>query len=122
MNRVLSKQDTAVTRATQGLTAFSATSLVGSIQKVTREVLSRGAAIITKHDEPVMVLLSLERYMTLEKAAVPNLDALSEQFDHMYARMQAPGVADKTIDALSMTPKHLGKAAQRAASPRRATK
>lgn len=122
MSRTISEPDPAVVRATRGLATFSATGLVNHIQKVTREVLSQGAALITKHNEPVMVLLSMEKYIRLETAATPNLDALTVQFDRMYARMQAPGVADKTIAALFRTPRQFGEVAKRAAKSRRATK
>lgn len=84
------------------LTGFSATDLARSVGEVTREVMKRGAAVITKHDEPVMVVLSIDRYRQLEKAAAQNLDALTRDFDALYARMQAPGVADRAIGALDL--------------------
>ena len=102
MSRALDIRDPGVSRAVSGLTSFSSTSLATGVGAVTREVMKRGAAVITKHEEPVMVLMSIERYVELEHAAAPNLDALTRQFDEMYARMQAPGVARKTIRALEL--------------------
>ena len=91
-----------VARAVSGLPEFSSTRLATGIGAITREVMKRGAAVITKHDEPVMVLMSIDRYAELEKAAAPDLDALTNRFDAMYARMQAPGVAKRTIAALDL--------------------
>lgn len=102
MSRVMDVQNPDVARATSGLAEFSSTTLATGISTITREVMKRGAAVITKHDEPVMVLMSIERYVQLEKAAAPNLDMLTRQFDEMYARMQAPAVAEKTIGALDL--------------------
>ena len=88
--------------AIAGLPEFSSTSLATGISAITREVIKRGAAGITKHEQPVMVLVSIERYAELEKAAAPDLDALTARFDAMYARMQAPGAAERTIAALDL--------------------
>src|SRR5438093_770238 len=102
MSRSGDVQAADVARAISGLPEFSSTSLATGIGAITREVMKRGAAVITKHDEPVMVLISIERYAQLEKAAAPDLDALTDRFDAMYARMQAPGVAERTIAALDL--------------------
>lgn len=97
------------------LTRFTSTSLATEIGIVTREVTRRGAAIITRHDVPVMVLVSLERYAELEKAAAPDLAALTSRFDRLYARMQSPEVAGRTIEALDLV---AGKVARRKAPAR----
>lgn len=84
------------------LSRFTSTNLVMDIGAVTREVMKRGAAIITRHDAPVMVVMSMDRYAEMEKASSPDLDALTSRFDAAYARMQAPGVAHKTLVALDL--------------------
>jgi prevent-host-death family protein len=89
-------------RSLSGLPEFSATALATGMGNVTREVMKKGAAVITKHAEPVMVLLSVERYLQLERATAPDLDAWTRQFDDLYARMQSPGIAGKTLDALDL--------------------
>lgn len=86
----------------RGLRPFSSTELATAVGAVTREVMQRGAVVITKHDEPVMVLMSVERYVALERAGAPDLDLLTGRFDELYARMQAPGVAEKSIAALDL--------------------
>lgn len=102
-------------RLTRDLPAFSATKLVGGMQKVTSAVLAHGAVVVTKHDEPVMVLMSIDRFLKLEQAAEPNLDALTQQFDDMFSRMQGKEAAKRMADAFAMTPGQLGESAVRAA-------
>ena len=85
-----------------GLTRFSSTRLATDIGAVTREVMREGAAVITRHDAPMMVLVSIDRYAELERASTPDLDALSSRFDALYGRMQAPGVAQHTLAALDL--------------------
>ena len=103
-------------RAVSGLPEFSSTRLATGIGAITREVIKRGAAVITKHDAPVMVLVSIERYAEMERAAAPDLDALTSRFDALYARMQAQGVAERTIAALELG---VGSAKSRKAPARR---
>ena len=58
------------------LPSVSATQLVAGIQKVGRAVAAHGAVLITKHDQPAYVLMSVERYRELQRAAEPDLGAL----------------------------------------------
>ena len=64
----------------------------------------------------VMVLMSIERYVELERAGTPDLDLLTDRFDELYARMQDPGVADRTIAALDLRKSALAR--RRPAQPR----
>lgn len=105
----------AIDRFTRGLPAVSATKLVAGMQKVTSAVMTHGAVVVTRHDQPAMVLMSIDRYLALEQAAKPDLDALTQQFDDMFARMQGDEAAAAMEDAFAMTPAELGKAAVRAA-------
>jgi PHD/YefM family antitoxin component YafN of YafNO toxin-antitoxin module len=105
----------AIDRFTRGLPAVSATRLVAGMQKVTSDVMTHGAVVVTRHDQPAMVLMSIERYLALEQAAEPDLDALTQQFDDMFSRMQGDEAAQAMSDAFAMSPAELGKAAVRAA-------
>jgi PHD/YefM family antitoxin component YafN of YafNO toxin-antitoxin module len=84
------------------LQTFTATTLANKITTVTKEIIKRGSAVITSHNEPTMIVMSVDRYIQLKLAAKPNLDALTEEFDALYAKMQEPGVMDKTIAALDL--------------------
>jgi PHD/YefM family antitoxin component YafN of YafNO toxin-antitoxin module len=105
----------AIDRFTRGLPAVSATRLVGGMQQVTSAVMTHGAVVVTRHDQPAMVLMSIDRYLALEQAAEPDLDALTRQFDDMFMRMQGVEAAQAMSDAFAMSPAELGKAAVRAA-------
>ena len=119
MNRNAEVEAAGLVRAVSGLPEFSSTSLATEIGAITREVSKRGAVVITRHDAPVMVLVSIERYAELERAATPDLDALTARFDAMYSRMQAPGVAERTIAALDLDDRSAGSAKVRKAPARR---
>lgn len=93
---------------------MSATQLVSGIQKVTSAVMAHGAVVVTRHDEPTMVLMSVDRYLELGKAAEPDLDDLTRQFDSMFAQMQDPQAHARMADAFAMTPAELGESAVRA--------
>ena len=112
----------AIDRFTRGLPAVSATKLVAGMQKVTSAVMTHGAVVVTRHDEPAMVLMSIDRYLALEQAAEPDLDALTRQFDDMFASMQGDEAAEAMESAFAMTPVELGKAAVRAAGGSKSAK
>jgi len=99
------------------LPSVSATQLVAGIQKVGRAVAAHGAVLITKHEQPAYVLMSVERYRELQRAAEPDLGALGGEFDAMLARMQGQG--DAMADAFAMAPEAVAQAAVKAARPRR---
>lgn len=103
-------------RQLDDLPSVSTTELAGAIQKVTGAVVSAGAVLVTKHDQPAMVLVSVDRYLQLTRAAEPDLAALARRFDDMVARMQGPDAERRMIEAFAMSPAELGAAAQRAAS------
>lgn len=100
---------------TRALPTVSATRLVGGMQKVTSAVMAQGAVVVTRHDQPSMVLMSIDRYLKLRQAAEPDLDGLTRRFDEMYARMQRPGAAEAMEEAFGMSPAELGDAALREA-------
>lgn len=115
MTKTVASPSGALQRLIRNLPSFSATKLVGSMQKVSSAVMAHGAVVVTRHDEPAMVLMSVDRYLQLEQAAEPNLDALTRQFDEMFARIQGADAARGMADAFAMTPEQLGEAAVRAA-------
>lgn len=115
MAKAISPRSGALERLLGKLPRVSATKLVGGMQKVTGAVMAHGAIVVTRHDEPAMVLMSVDRYLQLEQAAEPNLDALTRQFDEMFSRMQDADTASNMADAFAMTPEELGEAAVRAA-------
>jgi len=102
------------------LPSVSATQLVAGIQQVGRTVAAHGAVLITKHDQPAFVLMSVERYREMKRAAEPDLGALGGEFDAMLARMQGQG--DALDHAFAMAPEAISAVAVKAAKPPRAKK
>ena len=69
---------------------FSATEAKNSFGRVLDTVFSQGMVAISKRDRPTAVILSLDTYEALLEAQQNPLDSLSEDFDHLLRRMQAP--------------------------------
>jgi hypothetical protein len=70
-----------------------------------------GSVVITKHDAPKAVLLSIAEFEALGGSRQPDLNALSAEFDSLAARLQAPGVRKALKSAFEATPRELGRLA-----------
>jgi PHD/YefM family antitoxin component YafN of YafNO toxin-antitoxin module len=81
-------------------------------------VIQGGVVVITKHDAPKAVLLSVDEFNALAHAPSLKLDALSGQFDALLARMQTPKARAGMKAAFAASPKQLGRAAVAAARRR----
>jgi antitoxin Phd len=83
------------------------------------EMAIRGAAVvITKHDAPKAVLLSVEDFNALSNATETRLDTLNREFDALLARMQTSKARRGMKAAFSASGKELGQAAVAAARRR----
>ena len=98
--------------------AFSATDAKKRFGRVLEMVLRVGAVVITRHDAPKAVLLSVDEFNALTRATERTLDTLSAEFDGMLARMQTPRAGARMRAAFRASPKELGKAAIVAARKR----
>jgi len=67
--------------------------------------------VITKHDTPKAVVMSIEDYQALAQAGETKLEALSDEFDAQFARMQTPAARRGMKAAFEASPKALGRAA-----------
>lgn len=74
--------------------------------------------IITRHNAPRAVLLSIDRYNALVGAGAAALDTLAGEFDALLARMQSPKAQAGMRRAFGASPQELGQAAVAAAKPR----
>jgi PHD/YefM family antitoxin component YafN of YafNO toxin-antitoxin module len=81
-------------------------------------VIQGGTVVITKHDAPKAVLISIDEFEALSRANQAQLDALSGEFDAVLARMQTPAARAGMKAAFGASPKQLGKAAVAAARKR----
>ena len=70
-----------------------------------------GAVVITKHDVPKAVMVSVETFNALSHASEARLDALSLEFDALLAKLQTPKARRAIKVAFAASGKQLGKAA-----------
>ena len=93
----------------------SASDAKNEFGRVLEIAIRGGAVVITKHDAPKAVLVSVEQFNALSNAARTKLDTLSAEFDALLARMQTSGARRGMKAAFAASGKRLGKAAAAAA-------
>lgn len=98
--------------------AISATKAKNEFGRILETVIQGGKVVITKHDSPKAVLISMDEFNTLSNAHTAELETLSQEFDGFLARMQTPAARAGMNVAFHATPKKLGKAAVAAARRR----
>ena len=91
--------------------AVSATDAKNAFGRILEMVIQGGKIVITKHESPKAVLISIEEFNTLSNAHKAELESLSEDFDRLLARLQTPAARARMNAAFHATPKELGKAA-----------
>lgn len=70
-----------------------------------------GSVVITKHDTPKAVLLSIAAFESLVRSGEPSLNTLSDEFDTLLARMQTSSSRNALTAAFNATPAELGRLA-----------
>jgi antitoxin Phd len=75
------------------------------------DVMRGRDVVITKHNSPKAVVMSVERFSALVRASSPDLTALAADFDARLARMQTPKVGGAMQAAFDASPDELGRAA-----------
>lgn len=70
-----------------------------------------GSVVITKHAAPKAVLLSMAEFEALGGSRPPDLNALSDEFDCLLARLQKPRNRKALQSAFDATPSELGRLA-----------
>ena len=98
--------------------SVTATDAKKQFGRVLEMVLRGGAVVITKHDAPKAILLSVDEFNALTRTTESTLDSLSADFDAMLARMQIPRARSGMRAAFGASPKALGRAAVTAARKR----
>jgi prevent-host-death family protein len=97
---------------------FTATQAKNEFARALELALQGGSVVITKHDAPKAILISMDEFNKLTRAAEFKLDTLSAEFDSMLDRMQTPKARSAMQSAFSASPRELGKAAVSAARKR----
>src|SRR5207245_10091854 len=75
------------------------------------KAMQGGVVVITKHDAPKAVLISMDEYTALASAPESRINTLSGEFDSLLMRMQRPGAVNAMQAAFHASPKQLGHAA-----------
>ena len=81
-------------------------------------VLRGGRVVITKHDAPKAVVLSMDEFHALTQATERTLATLSGEFDALLAGMQTPSARAGMKAAFDASPRAVGRAAVAAARRR----
>ena len=85
---------------------------------VLEEVIQGREVIITKHNTPKAVVISMEKFQSLSAAAAPNLDALTADFNSRLAQMQSASGRAAMRRAFGASADALARAAVKAAKTR----
>jgi prevent-host-death family protein len=107
------------TQAAYGAPArFTATQAKNEFGRILELALQGGAVVITKHDAPKAILISMDEFNKLSQTAERSLATLSGEFDALLARMQSPKSRAAMKSAFRASPEELGSAAVTAARKR----
>jgi antitoxin Phd len=98
--------------------SITATVAKNEFGRVLEKVLHGGFMVITKHDAPKAVLISVDEFNEIRNAPGLKLDTLSGEFDALLAGMQKPKARAAMKFAFGASPKQLGQAAVAAARRR----
>ena len=92
-------------------TSYTATEAKHEFGRVLEQAIHGATVVITKHDAPRAVLISMDQFKALQDAPQLKLNTLSEQFDALLDQMQTPQARRGMSVAFNASPKQLGKAA-----------
>lgn len=98
--------------------SFTATEAKNEFGRVLEKAIRGGVVLITKHDAPKAVMLSMDEFNALSGTSERKINALSAEFDSLLARMQGPAARNAMDAAFHASPTQLGRAALRAARKR----
>lgn len=98
--------------------SFTATEAKNEFGRVLEMVIQGGVVVITRHDAPKAVLVSVDEFNALARATESTLDTLSHEFDALVSRMQTPKARLAMKAAFDASPAQLGRAAVAAARKR----
>lgn len=95
-------------------TSITATEAKKDFGRILERVMRGEFVLITRHEDPKAVLLSVEDFDALSETPTAPLNALRAEFDAMLARMQTPEARKKMQATFDASPEDLAKAAQAA--------
>ena len=97
--------------ARYGHASYAATEAKHEFGRVLEQAIHGATVIITKHDSPRAVLISIDQFKALQEAPGLKLNTLSDEFDALLDRMQTPSARRGMSAAFDASAKRLGRAA-----------
>ena len=97
---------------------LTATEAKNEFGRVLERVIRGARVVITKHDSPKAVLISIDEFNSLTRAGERKLDKLTSEVDAVLERMQTRRARTGMKAAFEASPERLGKAAASAARKR----
>ncbi|HVJ05912.1 MAG TPA: type II toxin-antitoxin system Phd/YefM family antitoxin [Candidatus Saccharimonadales bacterium] len=91
--------------------SYTATEAKNEFGRLLDEAVQGATVVITKHDAPRAVLISMEQFRALQNAPQLKLETLSSEFDALLARMQGAKIRAAMERAFNAFPEELGKTA-----------
>jgi prevent-host-death family protein len=98
--------------------SYTATEAKNEFGRVLDEALQGATVLITKHDAPKAVLLSIDKFNELQQAPQLKLETLSAEFDAMLEQMQTAAARTGMERAFHASTSLMGKTALAAARKR----
>ena len=98
--------------------SYTATEAKNEFGRLLEQAIHGTTVLITKHDSPRAVLISIDHFQSLQEAPQAKLNTLTEQFDTLLERMQSPKARRGMAAAFRADTRQLGKAAVAAARKR----
>ena len=95
--------------------SVTATEAQNEFGRILDTVAQDNLVVITRHNTPRAVMMSIERFDELSGAEAAVLDTLTDEFDVLLAKMQTPEVRAATRRAFDASPDELRQAAMEAA-------
>ena len=98
---------------------YSATRAKNEFGRLLEAALQGETVVITKHDSPKAVLISINAFNNLARVPEAKIESLRDEFDALYAGMQTPSARRAMQSLFRASPEELGRAAVKAARKRR---
>ena len=98
--------------------SYTATEAKNEFGRLLEQAIQGTTVLITKHDSPRAVLISIDHFQALQEAPQAKLNTLTEQFDTLLERMQSPKARRGMAAAFRANTKQMGQAAVAAARKR----
>jgi len=100
-------------------TSITATEAKNEFGRILEKAIRGDVVVITKHDAPKAVLISMDEFNALSRGPESKINTLTAEFDALLARMQGPAARSSMEAAFRASPKQLGEAAVAVAARKR---